>query len=299
MRDLRRIAGLAAAVAVALAASSPAARAEVGATLPAGGGPASIYIVQTIVDDPEPVGVMWVRHNPDGPARKVLNEQGDANGDGAPSTVLRRSDGMPVVAWSRNSPGGYDVVLSTFDGAAWSAAVALADSAESELDPVLVVDPADGTVHLLYWIAGGSPRVMHRQAPEDLSCWSAPVQVSEIGEAACRPSATFHGGALHVVYEVHEFGLGTTPRQIMLAVLDGGAFTVSPLDVSQHPGPNLPRVHSALGILWVEWIDAEGEMIWTRRPPASSWDPIEIEAFATPQERDFHVRGAIRHHALQ
>jgi hypothetical protein len=51
-------------------------------------------------------------------------------------------------------------------------------------------------------------------------------------------------------------------------------------------------------VLWVDWIDADGEMTWTRRMGPGPWDPIESESFATTEERDYHVRGEIEGQAL-
>jgi hypothetical protein len=140
---------------------------------------------------------------------------------------------------------------------------------------------------------------MHSQAPADLSSWTAPDQVSQTGELAVRPSATFHLGAPHVVYEVHNSQLGGTPRQIVLARDVGGAYVSEVIGSTDLDDPNRPQAHSAQGILWVEWIDQTGRMAWTRQDSPGSWDPIDSEPFATPEERDYEVPATIKAEALE
>ena len=75
-----------------------------------------------------------------------------------------------------------------------------------------IVDPADGTVHLFWWVATATPYVLHAEAPADVSSWSTPVIVSHPSELAVRPAATIRGTTLWVAYEVHQSALGGTPR---------------------------------------------------------------------------------------
>jgi len=277
-------------------------RAEVGVIydpdlLPRPRGP---YELRSIIEDGDPVGIVWRVHTVDFDTKIVLNPDGETNGDGDPSLAFNLMGDVPMVAWARNSPGGYDVVLSRFADGAWTEPVILAEDATlaEPADPVLVIDPSDGSVHLLYWTDDSWPRVMERHAPADLSSWSDPVQVSQPGELAVRPSGAFDGGLLHVVYEAHTGQLGGTPRQIVLAVEDGVGFATEVIATTNHDDPNRPQVHGCGDVLWVDWIDADGEMTWTRRQQPGPWEPIEVEAFSTTEDRDFHVRGAIEGQAL-
>jgi hypothetical protein len=263
------------------------------------GGAVSTYIEQGIVDDPDPISSAWVQYHPADGHRIALNPGGADNGDGDPSLIARQAPGFPIVAWAMNSPEGYDIVVSRFDGTAWTPPQFVADSPADELDPFLVLDPNDQSIHLVYWIHDAAPRVVHRHAPADLSSWSAATPVSHPSDAACRPSAVFHANALHVAYEVHDLGYGTTPRQILLAVHDGQVFSSQMLATTLHADENWPRAHSVGERLWVDWIDAGSEMTWIRKIQAGPWEPVQIEIFQTPEEREFHVRGWIRVQALQ
>jgi hypothetical protein len=258
----------------------------------------SVGVLHGVVDDPEPIGSIWLRHHPHQPGLVVLNEGGEANGDGPPSLVVDFATSTVVVAWAKSNAGLYDVVVSRFDGTGWTSPMTVASASADELDPQVTLDPADGTVHLVYWIDDGNPRVLHRSAPAGTTSFGAAQQVSLPGEIALRPSATFHDGELRVAYEVHDYGAGQTPRQISVATLDEqGAFGHEGLTVTQHGEPNWVRIHNERGQLWLDWIDAEGEMGWIRQE-GSGWSPVATEAFETAEEREFHVRGAIRRLAI-
>lgn len=294
--NLRRRVLIAGMVATWLIVSvAPPSRAEVGTLEIEAAGP---YIMG-IIDDPDPTrSRIWRRLSAPGSPRIVLNEQGETNGDGYPAVLYNTFTRTPVVAWARNSPSGFDVVLTHFDGGAWMTPTVLAGSPADERDPFLALDAADGSVHLVYWVDDGTPRVMHRKAPADLSNWSEPVQVSLPGEIAVRPAAVVHDASVRVVYETHNAVVGGIPRQIVLALDTGSGFTSQILATTSHTGENFPEVHSGLGRLWVEWIDDAGEMTWTREQSGGGWDPPSDEAFSDAEERDYFVRGRIKDRAL-
>jgi hypothetical protein len=285
-------------MALSLAAASSA-RAEVGVAVdsfqPALKNP---VILNGITDDPDPM-VLWTPLSPSSP-RIPLNPDGDANGDGKLSMIRNHVSGLPIVAWARNSATGFDIVVSHLAGVEWSEPVVVAGSPADELEPWLALDPEDGTVHLVWWVVDTPPRVMHRQAPADLSSWSAPVQVSQVQENACVPSAAVHDGLLRVVYEAHDLGMGLSPRQIVLATRDGSGFTHEGIATTWHAGKNRPEVHSAAGVLWIDWIDSGSEIAWIRRDPQTGvWQTIRTEPYASIEERDWLVRGGIRFRAWE
>jgi hypothetical protein len=274
------------------------ANAEVGA-ITEGSEVKAVYVLKVIVDDPDPISGIWARYSSDGSNRHVLNDDGFVNGDGSPSVVQNEVTNLAIAAWAKNTASGYDVVVSQLTAGSWTTPVAVAGSSENELDPFLVVNPEGGSVHLFYWVNDEWPRVMYRQAPPDLSTWSSPVQVSSPAEVAVRPTAVFHQGTLHVVYESHGQTYGSAPRQIVLGTRTGSSFTTEVVAVTSHSDVNWPEVHSANDRLWVDWIDGASEMAWTRRQESGTWDPVQTEPYSTIEIRDFHVRGTIRGHVLE
>jgi hypothetical protein len=233
----------------------------------------------------------------------VLNPQGEANGDGLPTLLSNPATGLIAAAWARNSASGFDVVVSQLTGGSWSAPQVVVGSSSDELDPNLVLDP-DGSVHLFYWVEGPTRQVFEITAPADLSSWSSPVLVSQPTESACRPAGAFYNGVLHVAYEVHNFGNGNSPRQVVLARFESGTFTPEVIAMTNNLGDVYPQVHSLAGRLWVDWVDDEaedgsGEIAWTRMNAQGQWDAIRYDTFANYEQREFQVRSGVRIEVVQ
>jgi len=288
---MNRIRGNALALACCLAwgAGAPA-LAEVGIAI--SGSTQTPYVMAQITDDSDPWGGAWKQFSID-PNRNVLNSEGFLNGDGVPSVEVL-PDGRVLAAWARNSAQGFDVVASVHTASGWSAAQVIAASAQGEVDPALAVE-ADGTVHLVYTVVvGQTSRVVHRQAPSDLSAWSGELQVSQAGELARRPSAAWDGQTLRVAYEVDTFGLGQTPRSIAVAFLDAVAFEGEIVAVSSFPGDLAPRVHFTGTRLWIDWTDADHEVAWTRVDPQGTWESLRYVPYETPTHQEFQVRPGLR-----
>jgi hypothetical protein len=280
------------------------ARAEVGVASEPGPSARLVVYVLEITEDPSPIGNVWRKLTAPDPFRIDLNPQGETNGDGMPSVVTDANTGLVAAAWSRNSASGFDIVVSRFVGGSWTVPQVVAGAlSASELDPQLVLAP-DGSVHLFYWVDGATPQVFQTVAPFDLSSWSAPVLVSQPGVASCRPAGAFHNGVLRVAFEVHSFGSGNTPRQVVLARFENGAFTPEVVAMTNNLGDVRPQVHSHAGQLWVDWVDTEttggsGELAWTRLNAQGQWEAIQFEPFANRDQRDFRVRGGARLRAIE
>lgn len=278
-------------------------RAEVGVVISPGGTlPLTSYILNGLTEDPSPINPVWRKLSiDDDPTRLTLNTAGEANGDGMPSLVSDPATGLVVAAWARNSASGFDVVVSRVTNGAWTTPFVVAGSAASELDPQLVLDPSGG-VHLFYWVDGVLPQVFHVEAPADLSSWSTPLRVSDNTEPSCRAAGAYFNGVLRVAYEVHNFGVGHAPREIVLARLDNGAFVPEVVAVTNNLGALYPEVHAHAGKLWVDWIDSEdngaGELAWARLNAQGQWEPIQYEPFGNYEQREHLVRGAARMHAI-
>jgi hypothetical protein len=279
------------------------ARSEVGAVATIGVPQHRVVYVVGLTDDPTPFSTVWRKQSPVDAIHVTLNPEGEANGDGAPSILSDASTGLIAAAWARRSANGFDIVISRFVADAWTTPQVVAAWPADELDPQLVLDP-NGSVHMFYWVDGTTPQVFHTVAPSDLASWSSPVLISQPAVASCRPAGAFHDGVLRVAYEVHNFGSGNTPRQVVLARYENGAFTTEVVAMTNNLGDVRPQVHSQSGRLWVDWVDTEttggsGELAWTRQNVQGQWESIQYEPFANREQRDYLVRGGARMKAIE
>lgn len=287
-----RITKLAATLAIGLALALPAlAQLQPTTNVPTESSALEAVYLAWPPEDPDPVP--WVRTTLQDGRREVLY---DSSGDLLSIAVQRQDSGRTLVAWSRAAGNGYDVALSRFEAGSWSEPVVVAGTSADERDPALAVAP-DGTVHVLYSVAGEPPRVYHRQAPPDLSSWSDPVAVSGPKEPAAGARAVFHGGILHAVYEVDDFGFGSAQKRIVVARLTPGGFVSETVATTSNEGPVRPEIHAEGGRLWVEWIDAPGEIAWTLEGAGERFGALRYEGFDSPMEREIFVRGKIRYEA--
>lgn len=254
-------------------------------------GPA-VPIIVGIIEDSDPVGT-WTR-TLTRPDAIHLNVNGDLNGDGRPSMAHDPDSGRTAVAWARFNGSDHDVVVSVFDGGAWSDPVVVAGGTGDQLDPALAIDPADGSLHVAYWNAAPDERVYHAVGTPAGDSWSPPVPVSEPGDIAVRPGLAFHQGSPVIAYESHNFGIEGLPKQIVVATHDGGAWTHEAVEQTQRTGTNRVGVHSVYGRLWVDWIDDDGSLGFRAKPPGGPWGPTEFEPFADGVDLEYDARSRIR-----
>jgi hypothetical protein len=256
----------------------------------------------TIIEDGDPVTATWTRYTLSS-NRYVLNESGAINGDGLPAILFDPASGLRMATWGKNTGSGFDVVESHFENGAWTTPAIVAGSVTMTIDPEpsIVLNKQNGTVHIVYVASDAAPVVYHTHAPTSLSSWATPVPVSGVGQESLRPSAVFHQGVLKVAYEFHTSGVGSSPRQIMVATADGiGGFTYETITTSYGTGPNRPALHvGGATSVWLEWIDGENEMAWSTWEPTTGWDSPQIEMFIDVEDRDFFVRGRVKHLATQ
>ena len=263
--------------------------------------PATPY-VQTIVDEPDPLGVgRWTRLSPLGDTRRfVLNADGDLRGDGPPSIAYDPTSEITFVAWSSVDPLGVEkIVVSRFVGDAWTAPRRTNVSTGRQLAPALAIDN-DGAVHVVYGeIRSASEAIYHQVLIGSDGEWSAPVRISPPGQAASRPHAAVHNGALHVVFEIRPDEANPSSVVVSLATTSIDGIDSQPVALSSHEGPLWPQVHSAGGTLWIDWIDFTsgdpfiGEMAWTKALDSGNWDAVRYEPFYGEEELEYRVRGWI------
>jgi hypothetical protein len=218
----------------------------------------------SIIDDPDPTGFRDTR----------LRTRADGTADrryewtetGAPSILFVPEEGETLVARTRRGTDGSDIVLLRGSDGRWSEPVVVAGSPLDELDPWLALDPQDGSVHLVYWVRGETPAVVHRRVAADRSVASEPRFVSPPGEIAVRPSATVRDGRLWVAYESLGTSRGAMPKLIVLAGSTADGFADGQVvGVSHHRGAARPFVTTdSDGRLRVEWTDRDGEIVERR-----------------------------------
>jgi hypothetical protein len=252
-------------------------------------------LVSIIGDSPDPFPQIWERHTLS--SAIPLNPNGSTAGDGQPSTLVHPITGEPVVAWARNTSGGFDVVISRFHDGAWTEPVVVAGGLVDEIDPSVAAD-AEGTIHLAYATDGEERAIWHVEGEADLSSWSEPVRVSETEAEASRPDVIVHESVLRVVYESHDLGFGSTPKTIVLSRREGAEFVREVVATTGHAGAAAPHVGSHGGRLWVDWVDAvhatgAGELAWVRLGVEGP-DPPGYIPFASAFDREFHIRPGVR-----
>lgn len=223
---------------------------------------------------------------------------GTRSEDGPPSVLVSPVTGATIVVWSRRSPAGLDLVESEFANGGWSEPRVVAGSPEDERDPQLVAGP-DGTVNLLYWVDGSTPRVLLRQTSGNLRTWSEAVRISGADEIASRPAGALHDGTLHVAYERHDFGLDRGPTNVVLARREGDDWISAVLAVSQSAAPLWPRSHSEQGRVWVDWDDGAGAAGWVRMDADGDWEPPRYEPIAWSEGSGGEARDGVRTRVLQ
>lgn len=263
----------------------------------------AVYITG-LTDDPDPVLGAWLSPAPATMHRRPLNTQGVANGDGRPFATYLEGSATAIAVWSRHAGGGFEIVVSRFDRAgagAWTTPTVISASPALTVDsdPVVLQDPVSGALHIFWWEDVAAPRVVHSEAAADLSTFGTPQAVSDPADLAVRPTATFHEGTLHLAYEAHAGALGGTPREIVVGELIGTTFDFETIATTGYAGVHRPEIHSAPGRLWVDWVDAVGEMTWTRRQGNGYWEPIDSEPFVGAEEREFRVRSTIKSVAIE
>jgi hypothetical protein len=206
-----------------------------------------------------------------------------ASESAAPPPVVQFNpvSGYPIAVWTAGaatddagpSDRGADVLFTHFRVGGWSEPVLLA---EGGADPSLAIDPVSGRVHLVFWTPADGGAVWHRQAPADLSSWSAPVRVSDRREAAARPVLLHHGGKLSIAYERHLVGLGSSPREIVLAEREGTGFVRTALALTSHEGRTWVRLDSDGDRLLVRWVNAEHQAGWILRGDDGTWGTVQF-----------------------
>ena len=250
--------------------------------------------------DPFP-GWRPVRQNAD--ASLMLNSSGDDNGDGPAAFAIDPATGNPVVTWAWWDGSDYEIVLSRWTGSEWSAREQLTDNALDDEDPAITVT-ADGGIRVTWWrTENGHRTVWYR----DLALEEASAEeVTPLPRAGSRPGVANWEGDVKVAFQHEESGV----REVRVATRSTG-WTDELVASTAYAGPAGDgdidvRIHALAGHLWVDWVDADGQLAWsewdavagtwsTPAHEAYTWDAAAGESEPVARER---ARARIRMHVV-
>ena len=227
-------------------------------------------------DSPWPFGWAVVRQHVD--PSLMLNPGGDDNGDGPAAWAIDPSTGNPVVAWAYWDGSDHEIVLSRWTGTEWSAWEFLTDNALDDVDPAIAV-AGDGTVRVTWWRSEDGHRTVWYR---DLAAESGtPEEVTPLPRAGSRPGVALWEGDVKVAFQREEAGL----RDVRVATRSTG-WSEELVAQTSYAGPAGDgdidvRVHALAGHLWVDWVDAEGQLGFSEWDPAAgAWGPVEHEPYS-------------------
>ncbi|NIL99546.1 MAG: hypothetical protein GTN89_00990 [Acidobacteria bacterium] len=221
-------------------------------------------IIMGIIDHSDPVGIAW---QPLGqiPADWILNPSGATRGDGWPSVARDPNTGYESVTWAYNAGSDFDIAYSEWDGTQWAPVEFLTASTAKELDPRVRV-ASDGTVAVAWWEDGVVDTVFLRTRLAGSPIWSSPVQVSQPGVPARRPSIVDHEGTIRIVYEQDAI-IG---QDVVVTTVTEEGYTRETVHTTARTEPLDAILHTRGSHLWLDWkesSDALGRAAWE----ADSW----------------------------
>lgn len=245
-------------------------------TDPLGSHAVNIIIMGAVVDDPDPIGIVWRPFRPL-PLERILNASGDARGDGRPSVAYKTVaenpasvQSRPVVVWAYNTGGDFDIALAEWTGSSWSPAEFLTAGTVDELDPRVFIEE-DGTMHVVWWTDETVDRVFLATRPASPAPWSDAEEVIAGGR---RPSVAVFDGVLRVSYERDSTVPAMAQDVVVLRSETGGGFSQEFVASAARSEPMDAVLHATNGKLWVDWKHAAGTFGCAQRGSAG-WGAVE------------------------
>jgi len=233
----------------------------------------------------------------------VLNASGDDNGDGPAAWAIDPATGNPVVAWAWWDGSDHEIVLSRWNGSEWTSWDHLTDNDLDDVDPAITVAD-DGTVRLTWWRTENGHRTVWFR---DLSLRDGSAEeVTPLPRAGSRPGIAPWNGDIKVAFQREEAGV----RDVRVATRSTG-WSDELVASTGYAGPAGDgdidvEIHALAGHLWVDWIDAEGQLAWSEWDGSEgAWGPVRHEPYSwggdtgesEPVARD-RARARIRMHVL-
>jgi hypothetical protein len=214
-----------------------------------------------ITDGVDPIPQVWHPFR-SLPEDWVLNPSGEARGDGRPDLAFRRGTGRPVVVWAYKQGQTHDIAIATWQGTAWSPIEFITSTPENEIEPRVFVRD-DGTLDVVWWVDGPTPRVELKTRSSDGDSWQPARRISGVGEPGRRPSVAFFEHALWVAYErdATESLFNTSEVAVRRENADG-VFVLEFIADTQFDGPVDPVLHILNCRFWMDWRHSEGELAY-------------------------------------
>jgi len=212
----------------------------------------------------------WQLHRQAIDPRLALNPDGDLNGDGRPAFALSPSGARPYVVWSRWDGTDREIVLSFWDGLAWTSPRLVTDNLTDDERPRITFSP-DGLRHVVWeQVDGPELRVWYRQPPDAAGALGTePEAVTEWPDTGrLADVAVDEVGTVWVSYQQDELSSPGAVEGIFVARREAPWTWLR-----EHVGPTglnaMPpgtdrgaRIHAARGHVWVDWVDGSGVMAY-------------------------------------
>ncbi|RMG48790.1 MAG: hypothetical protein D6718_01030 [Acidobacteria bacterium] len=237
-------------------------------------------------DNPTPWPT-WGRVRLHADPRLLLNPDGDAVGDGPPGVALAPQNAAPHAVWSRSDGADREIVLSWWDGTAWTPPERVTDDTLDDLRPRIALGP-DGTRHVVWhrdeW---GEQRVWYRQPPAlSGTVGTEPEPVTEAPDTGRLADVAVDGmGWVWVAYQKDPATAPGAAEGIFVARRESPFVWTRQRLGPTGLDPALPdldrgvRIHASRGRLWVDWVDGDGVFayrVW--REATESWSqPVRLD----------------------
>ena len=211
-------------------------------------------------------------------ASTLLNEHGDDEGDGAPSVAFEPGTARPVIAWAESTGDGWHrVVISRWEGAAWSDPEPVSQAGVDTADASVDVTPT-GLPVVAWWEPATGTLTWVRRKLADGS-WDDPESIGGGSEPHRFPSIAALGDGDAVVAFSAEVGEGLFEVRVARRSEGWAERTVETgLTVSQWRGRGdlALEVHYEAGVTWMEWARTAAEFATSRLDPATGeWSTSE------------------------
>lgn len=258
--------------------TSSLSRAEVRATSmgPAAG-------VAVLCDCPPSSPLAWQPVIPPA-SSQTLNPSGSVDGDQPPGLAIGSTTGFPIAVWSVWDGTDFEIVLSLFDGDAWSPREQVTNNSVNDTDPS-VTSREDGSTAVVWRSDSLIPRIQYRER-EPTGTWSPIVDVSDGSQSAAHPVLIANGGRVRVAY-IEAGGGGTR----FVKVAGGGdeafpwpsVFEPEVIAITYWNGELAPGLFSAPSGAISIWTDSSTAIGFSRYD-GINWSLPQFEPYVGPED---------------